>query len=154
MKKAETTKATKAKKAKAAKTPKATKATAIKAKAKPTKATPPPAAQSKPETPPPVKLPAHFDLPNDGGLTITKEAIILAVGLREVIFDPAKAYQWHEDKEIKTRDGQTSVMQKGWVSLCRGNFHVGIKTPEIIAAIMAAKAAANEAKANKKVVQK
>jgi len=48
----------------------------------------------------------------------------------------------------------TFDMQKGWVSLCRGNFHVGIKTPEIIAAIMAAKAAANEAKANKKVVQK
>ena len=148
MKKAKT-KAT-AKKAKAAKTPKATKATATKAKAKPTKATPPPAPQAKPETPPPVKLPAHFDLPNGGELTITKEAITLAVGLREVIFDPAKAYQWREDKELKTRNGQTSVMQKGWISLCRGNFHVGIKTPEIIAAIMAAKAVAKEAKTNEK----
>lgn len=149
MKKAKT-KAT-AKKAKAAKTPKATKATATKAKAKPTKATPPPAAQAKPENPPsetpPVKLPAHFDLPNGGELTITQEAITLAVGLREVIFDPTKAYQWREDKELKTRNGQTSVMQKGWISLCRGNFHVGFKTPEIIAAIMAAKSAAKAAKA-------
>ena len=133
MKKAETTKA---KKAKAAKTPKATKASATKAKAKPAKA-----------TPPPVKLPAYFNLPNGGELTITKEAITLAVGLREVIFDPAKAYQWREDKELKTRNGQTSIMQKGWISLCRGNFHVGFKTPEIIAAIMAAKAAAKAAKA-------
>lgn len=130
MKKAETTKAKKAK------------------AAKPAKATPPPAAQAKPETPPPVKLPAHFDLPNGGELTITQEAITLAVGLREVIFDPAKAYQWHEDKEIKTREGEVSAMKKGWVSLCRGNFHVGIKTPKMIAAIMAAKAAANEPKSN------
>ena len=112
----------------------------------------PKAEKPKAEKPPkftPVKLPQSFALPNGGKMTITEKHIIVSMGLTDIIFNPLTAYQHTHDRELQTRNGKPQTIKAGWVSLLRGSIHIGIKTPEMINAILTAKAAAKAAKTAK-----